>query len=96
MYYWDIAVDIECPFVIQLLFFASIVVAFLLEKSFYNFSSEFRYYLLSFSCVTLLLNALFLINIYLFFVGAIIAPLNALFFVNECEKLNSKIMKTKV
>ncbi|MGF1862649.1 hypothetical protein [Photobacterium profundum] len=96
MYYWDIVVGIKYPFVIQLLFFASIVVAFLLEKSFYEFSSKFRYYLLSFSCVTFLLNALFLINVYLFFVGVIIAPLNALYFVHKCEKLNSKIMQTKV
>ncbi len=88
--------DIECPFVIQLLFFVSFVVAFLFEKSFYNFSRKFRYYLLSFSCVTFLLNALFLINVYLFFVGVIVAPLNALYFVHECEELNSEIMKTKV
>lgn len=69
---------------------------FLFEKSFYNFSRKFRYYLLSFSCVTFLLNALFLINVYLFFVGVIVAPLNALYFVHECEELNSEIMKTKV
>lgn len=96
LYYWKIDINIEYPIMLPMIFFVSIFVVLLFERELLIVNDEFKKYLIFYSAVTVCLNVLFLIDLYLVFLAFLIAPINAFIFVYQCNHLHSKIINTKV